>query len=123
MLTIGEFMERYGVEANTRKGHARIRAARARRAEDEARFRGERGDTEADRLEEQMGRYLSRIPQPEDVPSAFGIVHSRIAPGTTIGAKGFRIWAQRLDDTDPPIEPCPCGWARELGRHFRVARP
>jgi hypothetical protein len=30
---------------------------------------------------------------------------------------------QRLDDTDPPIDPCQCGWTPELGRHFPVARP
>jgi hypothetical protein len=127
MMSLAEFMACYGAEAILRSsvGRAKTRRAYAKmRADDEAKFRGARGDTEANRLYGEMGRYLGLIPKPEDVPFEFGIVHNHIVPPTrTIGARGFRIWAQRLDDTDPSIEPCPCGWAPELGRHFRVARP
>ena len=127
MMSMAEFMERYGAEAILRRSVGTTKARRAyakMRAEDEAKFRGERDDTEADRLYGQLGRYLGLIPKPEEVPFEFGIVHNHIEPSTrAIGARGFRIWVQRLDDTDAPIEPCPCGWAPELGRHFRVARP
>jgi hypothetical protein len=34
-------------------------------------------------------------------------------------AKGFRAWLQA---PDIGIESCTCGWARELGPHFRIRR-
>jgi hypothetical protein len=123
---MAEFMERYGVEAILRRSAGTTKGRRAyakMRAEDDAKFRGEQDDTEADRLNGRLGRYLGAIPKAEDVPIEFGIVHNNPAPSTrVIGARGFRIWVRRLDDTDAPIEPCPCGWAPELRRHFRVAR-
>lgn len=126
MMSMAEFMECYGAEVSLRRsvGRTRARAAYAKmRAEDEAKFRGERGDSEVERLYGQVGRYLSRIPKPEDVPFEFGIVHSRILPPPgRVGVAAFRIWAQRPDSDDPPLEVCPCGWAPELGRHYRVAR-
>ena len=127
MMSMAEFMEHYGAEAILRRSVRTTKARRAyakMRAEDEAKFRRERDDTKADHLYGQLGRYLGLIPNPEDVPFEFGIVHNHVvSPTQAVGARGFRIWAQRLDDTDPPIEPCPCCWAPELGRHFRVARP
>ena len=123
-MSMAEFMEHYGAEAILRRSVRTTKGGRAyakMRAEDKAKFRGERDDTE-DRLYGQLGRYLGLIPNPEDVPFEFGIVHNQVSPTRAVGARGFRIWAQRLDDTDAPVEPCPCGWASELGRHFRVAR-
>jgi hypothetical protein len=127
MMSMAEFIKRYGADAISRSSVGRTKARRAyahMRAEDEAKFKKERGNTDADQLYGQLGRYLGLIPRPEDVPLDYGIVHNQVGPPTrVIGAGGFRIWVQRLDDGDPPIEPCPCGWAPELGRHFRIARP
>lgn len=125
-MSMAEFMECYGAEAILRRSVRTTKARRAyakMRAEDEAKFKGKRGDTETDRLYGQLGRYLGLIPKPEDVPFEFGIVHNHVVPPTrAIGARGFHIWVQRLDDTESSIEPCSCEWAPELGRHFRVRR-
>lgn len=126
MMSMADFMERYGAQATLRRGVGNTKARRAyakMRAEDEAKFRKPTDATEVDRVYGQGGRYLGLIPKSEDVPLEFGIVHNIAPPTRTLGAKGFRIWAQGLGDTDVPIEPCPCGWAPELGRHFRLARP
>jgi hypothetical protein len=61
--------------------------------------------------------YLSRMPRPGELPAGQVIVHNRVKPRRRIGAGGFRIWMQAIEDK---IEPCPCGWAPELGEHYRV---
>lgn len=126
MMSMAEFMEHYGAEAALGKSVGKTKANRAyakMRAEDDSKFRGGGDDADGDRLYGQRGRYLGLIPKPEDVPSRFVIVHNHTGPAAqAIGARRFRFWVQRLDETDLSIEPCPCDWAPELGRHFRVAR-
>jgi len=60
--------------------------------------------------------YLTRLPTA--VPAARYLVHNRMKPGSHLGTHGFRAWLQ-TDLTDREI--CPCGWAPELGPHYRVA--
>jgi hypothetical protein len=91
MMSMAEFMECYGAEAILRRS---VRTTKARRvyakmrAEDEAKFRRERDDTKADHLYGQLGRYLGLIPNPEDVPFEFGIVHNHVvSPTQAVGER------------------------------------
>ena len=63
-------------------------------------------------------RYLSRLPKPGEVPVGKVIVHNQVRPSRRLD-RGFRAWLQALGD-EPPVEICPCGWAPELGPHYRV---
>jgi hypothetical protein len=116
-MTIGEFKECYGTDSDTnmRKRCSKTKIAQSKkfRARDAAYAKFKKDlDGHCD---------LDRIPKPEDVPAGMGIVHNHIVPpARRIGARGFRIWVQALDDSDPPLEICPCKWAPELGRHYRV---
>jgi hypothetical protein len=61
---------------------------------------------------------------PTSIPDGKLLVHNRVTVGITPkrrpGVSGFRIW---LDDADAARrEPCDCGWAPELGVHYRVRR-
>jgi hypothetical protein len=77
-----------------------------------------------ERYGEPHGNQLTRIPKAVDVPAGAGIVHNYIVPvARKVGTRGSRIWVQSLDDSNgPPLEVCPCRWAPELGRHYRVPR-
>lgn len=60
---------------------------------------------------------------PTSIPDGKLLVHNQVTRGITPrrrpGVNGFRIW---LDDADAERrEPCDCGWAPELGRHYRVS--
>ncbi len=59
--------------------------------------------------------YLKKIPQ--QVPAGRVVVHNTVRPTRHLGSRGFRAW---LDVPSPEIEVCPCGWASELGVHYRV---
>jgi hypothetical protein len=117
MMTMAEFKERYGADSDTnmRKRCSKTKIAQFKkvRARDAAYARFKKDlDGHCD---------LDRIPKLEDVPAGMGIVHNHIVPpARRIGVRGFRIWAQALDDSDPPLEICPCKWAPELGWHYRV---
>jgi hypothetical protein len=63
--------------------------------------------------------YLTRLPAA--VPAGRALVHNHVRPTRRLGLRGFRAWL--VDDDDPKIEPCGCGWAPELGQHFRVRAP
>jgi hypothetical protein len=67
----------------------------------------------------QVIEYLSRLPKPGEIPAGRVIVHNSVRPTRKLGRRGFRAWLQFPGDT---IEPCPCRWAPELGRHYRVRR-
>jgi hypothetical protein len=67
-----------------------------------------------------MKRYLARLPRSIEAGSI--LVHNHVRPRRKLGASGFRTWLQSPDDA-PATECCPCGWAGELGAHYRVIRP
>jgi hypothetical protein len=116
-MTIAEFKECYGTDSDTnmrkRCSKTKIAQFKKMRARDAAYAKFKKDlDGHCD---------LDRIPKPEDVPAGMGIVHNHIVPpARRIGVRGFRIWVQALDDSDPPLAICPCKWAPELGRHYRV---
>jgi hypothetical protein len=57
---------------------------------------------------------------PKSVPAGRLLVHNNVRPTRRIGMRGFRIWLA-LQAQTPPLVQCDCGWAQELGPHFRVA--
>ena len=60
---------------------------------------------------------LRRIP--DTVPAGQVVVHNHVTPTRHPGSRGFRAW---LAAPDPDrLEACDCGWAPELGQHFRIA--
>jgi hypothetical protein len=59
-------------------------------------------------------QYLAELP--EVVPAHLVLVHNRVRPTRRFGARGFRAWLQSSDDS---LVPCDCGWAAELGQHYR----
>jgi hypothetical protein len=64
-------------------------------------------------------KYLLVLPEPDGVPSGQVVVHNHVYPvSRRPGARGSRCWVQPPAST---LESCPCGWAPELGTHFRVA--
>lgn len=62
--------------------------------------------------------YLDQLPQA--VPEGRLLVHNHIRSTRLLGSCGFRAWLA----SDPEgLVPCDCGWASELGPHFRAGRP
>jgi hypothetical protein len=45
------------------------------------------------------------------------LVHNSVRPTPRLGSRGFRAWLQPRSNA---LEPCACGWAPELGPHYRV---
>jgi hypothetical protein len=45
------------------------------------------------------------------------IVHNHVLPAEETGLRGFTVWRQ---DPSPHIVKCDCGWAPQLGIHYRV---
>jgi hypothetical protein len=62
--------------------------------------------------------YLKRLPAQRDIPAGQVVVHNSVRPTRRLGSRGFRAW---LASRAASLEPCPCGWAPELGEHYRVA--
>lgn len=62
---------------------------------------------------------------PEAVPSDRVIVHNNVVIGITptrkLGTQGFRAWLVPIE-LRPLLEVCECGWAPQLGDHFRIKR-
>ena len=54
---------------------------------------------------------------PEAIPEGQFLVHNSMRPTHPLGGHGFRAWLQARDEH---LEPCDCGWTRELGTHYRV---
>ena len=61
--------------------------------------------------------YLRRIPAAHEVPAGLVVVHNHVRPAPRLGLRGFRAW---LSDPSGKLEPCTCGWAPELGTHYRL---
>jgi hypothetical protein len=58
--------------------------------------------------------YLHRLPSM--VPAGRVLVHNNVRPTRHLGMRGFRAW---LTTPHPALTSCDCGWASELGEHFR----
>jgi hypothetical protein len=69
-----------------------------------------------DQLQKSWGmEHLQKFPA--SVPPGKVLVHNHIQPARRAGTRGFRYW---LADPSDKVERCPCGWAPELGEHYRV---
>ena len=66
--------------------------------------------------------------QPHSVPPDRVVVHNNVRPTRQLGSRGFRAWlcpsleVLRVtpDPGRPVLQLCDCGWAPELGPHYRV---
>ena len=54
---------------------------------------------------------------PELIPESQWLVHNNAQPAHPLGTNGFQAWLQEPDPANR--ETCNCGWAPELGQHFR----
>jgi len=63
--------------------------------------------------------YLTVLPR--SIPEGKWLVHNTVRPTRRLGSRGFRAWLDEAG-TDQR-EQRPCGWAPELGLHYRVSRP
>ena len=63
--------------------------------------------------------YLQKLP--DSIPANKVLVHNSVRPTRRLGARGFRAWLSPKDREG--LKLCDCGWAPELGQHFRVLRP
>ena len=61
-------------------------------------------------------QYLTKLPR--SVPDGKALVHNGVKPRRQLNLNGFRAWFR--PDTDKTIERCVCGWAPELGPHYKV---
>jgi hypothetical protein len=59
--------------------------------------------------------YLRRLPT--TVPPDRCLVHNNVQPARRLGTRGFRAWL--VPANQPGLAVCGCGWAPELGPHFR----
>ena len=60
---------------------------------------------------------LQKIPTPDAVPFGRVVVHNNVRPTRRLGSRGFRAW---LAEPSSKLEPCSCGWAPEIGTHYRL---
>jgi hypothetical protein len=60
--------------------------------------------------------YLEEMPTV--VPAGKLLVHNNVVPAKRIGSRGFRIWYVSPDSAKYVV--CDCGWAPELGEHYRI---
>jgi hypothetical protein len=63
-----------------------------------------------------MKNYLTQLPAA--VPKGKVLVHNTVRPTRRLGSRGFRAWLE--PPHWPRLELCDCGWAGELGQHYRV---
>jgi hypothetical protein len=59
--------------------------------------------------------YLTSLPT--SIPSGQYLVHNNVRPTRRLGSRGFRAWLIAPSDH---LTPCACGWAKELGPHYRL---
>jgi len=68
--------------------------------------------------------YLDKIPaHSAAIPPGRIVVHNHVVPPVRrLGVRGFRAWLAPLNDAGAVrrVEPCDCGWAPELGPHYRM---
>ena len=63
-----------------------------------------------------MITYVAQLPAV--IPDDQVLVHNSARPTRFIGYRGFRAW---LEPASKYLTVCPCGWASELGQHYRVS--
>jgi hypothetical protein len=117
MMTMAEFKEVYGL---TKTAFLKLKEVLAKNA---AEYKNEIGAVAYAKFKEGLDRrpYLARIPKLKDGPAGVDILHNQIVPlARMIGRRCLRIWGQSLDESYPLFEVCSCGWAPELGKHYRV---
>lgn len=62
--------------------------------------------------------YIDRIPASATaIPPGLVVAHNFVRPTRRLGERGFRAWLALPSDV---LAVCDCGWAPELGRHYRV---
>src|SRR5262245_47599338 len=61
------------------------------------------------------GLYLRTVPKV--IPDGWRLVHNRVVPTRHLGNRGFRAW---ITNKRRGLKPCPCGFAPELGVHYRI---
>jgi hypothetical protein len=73
-------------------------------------------------LEREHGmEYLDRLPTL--IPPGKALVHNSVRPTRRLGANGFRAWLVDVDDDrNARRVVCDCGFAPELGQHYRMVR-
>jgi len=69
-----------------------------------------------DQEDRSMMTYLFKLPV--TVPDGMVLVHNSVGPTRVLGSRGFRAWLEQPDSET--LEVCCCGWASELGQHFRM---
>lgn len=63
--------------------------------------------------------YLRAMPTRDQIPAGRVVVHNHVYPvARRLGWRGSRAWLAAPDDR---LVACDCGWAPELGGHYRVA--
>ena len=63
--------------------------------------------------------YLDKLPA--SIPPDKVLFHNGAQPTRRLGVDGFRAWFVNTgDDRHARREVCDCGWAPELGPHYRV---
>jgi hypothetical protein len=63
--------------------------------------------------------YLQSLPPA--IPPGKVLLHNRVQPTRRLGSNGFRAWLVDADDDRHARRVvCDCGWAPELGTHYRV---
>jgi hypothetical protein len=83
-----------------------------------AKMKAERNKSLTRLLKETETRYLGRMPR--KIPDGKVLAHNHVYPvARQPGTRGSRIWTQILKG-DPKLVVCDCGWAPELGSHYRV---
>jgi hypothetical protein len=60
--------------------------------------------------------YLDEMPAA--IPAGEILVHNNVVPARRINTRGFRAWLTAPDPSKFVV--CDCGWAPELGRHYRI---
>ena len=66
--------------------------------------------------------YLDKLPA--TIPPGKALVHNNVRPTRQLGLRGFRAWlVDPDDDRQSRRVVCDCGWAPELGKHYRIPRP
>ena len=66
--------------------------------------------------------YLDTLPA--SIPHGKLLVHNNVRPTRHLGLRGFRAGLVAADDDrQARCVVCDCGWAPELGKHYRIPRP
>jgi hypothetical protein len=60
--------------------------------------------------------YLEEMPTA--IPAGKILIHNNVVPARRINTRGFRIWFASPDSNKYVV--CDCGWAPELGPHYRI---